>query len=151
MRLSRAAEYAVRCMLYLSVAGKGILVNRRIVAREMDIPAQFLGKIAQQLARAGLVEIIQGAKGGFRLTVLPAELTLLMVIEAVIGEIFLNDCILRPESCDRSPSCKVHVVWEKVRSQLRESLQKVTFATLITETPALVLDSHSGKPHSHNP
>jgi DNA-binding IscR family transcriptional regulator len=73
------------------------------------------------------------------------------VIEAVIGEIFLNDCVLRPESCDRSPACKVHDVWENVRNQLRESLRKVTFSTLITETPAFTLDSHSGKPDSFNP
>jgi Rrf2 family protein len=106
----------------------------------MDIPGQFLGKIAQQLARAGLIEIIQGAKGGFRLTVMPADLTLLSVIEAVTGEISLNDCILRPESCDRSPVCKVHLVWENVRNQLRESLRKATFATLITETPILPQD-----------
>jgi Rrf2 family protein len=151
MRLSRAAEYAVRCMLYLSVAGKGVLVSRRTVAGEMDIPEQFLGKIVQQLSRAGLIEIIQGAKGGFRLTVLPADLTLLTVIEAVIGEIFLNDCVLRPESCDRSPACKVHVVWENVRNQLRESLRNVTFAHLITETPVFSLDIHSGKPDSHTP
>ena len=146
MRLSKAAEYAVRCMLYLSVAGKGVLVSRRTVAGEMDIPEQFLGKIAQQLARAGLIEIIQGAKGGFRLTVLPAELTLLTVIEAVIGEMFLNDCILRPESCDRSPACKVHLVWENVRNQLRGSLRKATFETLITEAPAFAPDSHNDSP-----
>jgi Rrf2 family protein len=146
MRLSKAAEYAVRCMLYLSVAGKGVLVSRRTVAGEMDIPEQFLGKIAQQLARAGLIEIIQGAKGGFRLTVLPAELTLLTVIEAVIGEIFLNDCILRPESCDRSPACKVHLVWENVRNQLRGSLRKATFETLITEAPAFAPDLHNDSP-----
>jgi DNA-binding IscR family transcriptional regulator len=35
----------------------------------MDIPAQFLGKIAQQLARAGIIEIVQGSKGGYRLLV----------------------------------------------------------------------------------
>jgi Rrf2 family protein len=127
-------------MLYLSIAGKGILVSRRTIAGEMDIPGQFLGKIAQQLARAGLIEIIQGAKGGFRLMVMPADLTLLSVIEAVIGEISLNDCILRPESCDRSSACNVHLVWENIRKQLRESLRKATFATLITETPALPQD-----------
>jgi Rrf2 family protein len=151
MRLSRAAEYAIRCMLYLSIAGKGLLVSRRTVAGEMDIPEQFLGKIAQQLARAGLIEIVQGAKGGFRLAVDPAELTLLTVIEAVIGEIFLNDCILRPESCDRSPVCKVHIVWENVRNQLRDSLRKATFAALMTESPISVPDSHSGKTYSPNP
>jgi Rrf2 family protein len=149
MRLSRAAEYAVRCMLYLSIAGKGVLVSRRTVAGEMDIPEQFLGKIAQQLARAGLIEIVQGAKGGFRLMETPAELTLLKVIEAVIGEIFLNDCILRPESCDRSPDCKVHNVWENVRNQLRDSLRKATFETLTARIP--VPDSHAGKSCIHNP
>ena len=133
MRLSRAGEYAIRCMLYLSMAGKGSLVSRKTVALEMDIPEQFLGKIAQQLARAGLMEIVQGSKGGFRLMVSPDELTLLSVIEAVIGEIFLNDCILRPESCQRSSICKVHSVWENVKNQLRESLRKASFTSLITE------------------
>jgi Rrf2 family protein len=136
MRLSRAGEYAIRCMLYLSIAGKGVLVSRKTVAKEMDIPEQFLGKIAQQLARAGLIEIIQGARGGYRLLVVPGGLTLLSVIEAVIGKIFLNDCILRPESCDRSTACKVHVVWGNVRNQLRDSLQKVTFTALMDESPA---------------
>lgn len=151
MRLSRAAEYAVRCMLYLSIAGKGVLVSRSTVAREMDIPEQFLGKIVQQLARAGLIEIIQGAKGGYRLMIMPAELTLLSVIEAIIGEIFLNDCILRPESCDRSPACKVHFVWENARNQLRESLRNATFSTLITEAPALPPDSRSDKHYKPKP
>lgn len=118
-------------MLYLSMAGKGVLVSRKIVAREMEIPEQFLGKIAQQLARAGFMEIVQGAKGGFRLMVSPEDLTLLAVIEAVIGEIFLNDCVLRPESCHRSPDCKVHRVWADARDCFRESLRKATFASLM--------------------
>lgn len=151
MRLSRAAEYAVRCMLYLSTAGKGVLIGRRMVAREMDIPEQFLGKIAQQLARAGLIEIVQGVKGGFRLIVTPADLNLLAVIEAVIGEIFLNDCILRPESCKRSSACKVHVVWENARNQLRESLRAANFSSLIQETPILSPDVLSDANDSLNP
>jgi Rrf2 family transcriptional regulator, iron-sulfur cluster assembly transcription factor len=64
------------------------------------------------------------------LTVPSDELTLLRVIEAVIGEIFLNDCILRPESCDRRSACKVHVVWEKVRNNLWDSLRLATFDKL---------------------
>jgi Rrf2 family protein len=151
MRLSRAAEYGVRCMLYLSIAGKDVLVSRRMVAREMDIPEQFLGKIAQQLSRAGLIEIVQGVKGGFRLIVHPADLNLLTVIEAVIGEIFLNDCVIRPESCSRSPVCKVHVVWENTRNQLRESLRGATFSSLMPEAPVLSPDVPSDTIDSLNP
>ena len=133
MRLTRAGEYAVRIILYLSKQDAGGVSNRKQIAEHMDIPGQFLSKIAQQLARSGFIEIVQGAKGGLRLVVSPEELTLLDVVEAVVGEIFLNDCLMRPESCSRSNACAVHVVWEKARHQLRETLREATFAKLLKE------------------
>ena len=137
MKLTRAGEYAVRCLLYLSAQGMGVVCNRKQIAAEMDIPDQFLGKIAQQLARSGFLEIVQGARGGLRLVTSPDKLTLLDVVEAVIGEIFLNDCILRPESCNRSNACSVHRVWEKARNQLRDTLREASFADLLKENSCI--------------
>lgn len=133
MRLTRAGEYAVRCVLHLAAQGQGTLCARKDVADRMDIPDQFLGKIAQQLQRAGLIEIVQGARGGLRLIVPPSRVTLLDVVEAVIGEIFLNDCVLRPDTCDRSNACAAHVVWTKAKDQLRRTLQEATFAALLKQ------------------
>lgn len=133
MRLTRAGEYAVRCMLYLSCLGIDKVGGRKEIAQTMDIPAQFLTKIAQQLARAGYIEIVQGPKGGFRLIVPPENVTLLGVVEAVIGEIYLNDCLMRPDSCYRSPTCSVYNVWQKARNQLRETLEGTNFASLQSE------------------
>lgn len=133
MRLTRAGEYAIRCVLYMSKQEEGIVVSRNEIAQSMDIPNQFLGKIAQQLSRSGILEIIQGSKGGFRLSVSPEKLSLLDVVEAVMGEIFLNDCIFRPESCGRSSTCAVHFVWQKAKTQLRETLREATFAKLVKE------------------
>ncbi|HID34838.1 MAG TPA: Rrf2 family transcriptional regulator [Anaerolineae bacterium] len=137
MRLTRAGEYAVRCVLYLSAKGVGVVVSRKQISRAMDIPDQFLGKIAQQLARAGILQIVQGAKGGFRLLISPDELNLLDVVETVIGEIFLNDCLMRPDSCARSQSCAVNRVWEKARNHLRETLREATFDRLLKEESCL--------------
>ena len=134
MRLTRAGEYAVRCVLYLAYQGPGEVCNRKKIAQAMDIPSQFLGKIAQQLAQAGLIEVVQGSKGGLRLVIAPDKISLLDVVEAVIGEIFLNDCLLRPDSCNRSNSCAAHSVWEKARNQLRETLREATFAKLLKES-----------------
>jgi Rrf2 family protein len=97
----------------------------------MDIPDQFLGKIAQQLARSGIVEIAQGARGGFRLLRSPGDLCLLEVVEATIGEIFLNDCLMNPSICVRSAACAVNKIWERARDQLRETLGKATFKSLV--------------------
>ena len=133
MRLTRAGEYAVRFVFYLSGKEQGTVVPRREIAAAMEIPAQFLGKIAQQLARESIIEIIQGPKGGFRLLVNPAQVSLLEVVEAVVGEIFLNDCLMRPNACSRVNSCAVHQVWQKARTQLRETLGSATFAELVEE------------------
>ena len=133
MRLTRAGEYGIRCVLHLARHGKGTLVSRREIALRTDVPLHFLAKIAQQLARAGIIEILQGANGGYRLLADPAEITLLSVIEAIIGEISLNDCVGRPESCRSSALCTVHRVWNKANQQLRPTLQEADFATLAAE------------------
>ena len=129
--MTRAGEYAVRSVLYLASQGHGVVCNRQQIADAMDIPSQFLAKIAQQLAHAGIIEIVQGSKGGLRLAIAPEKVSLLDVVEAVIGEIFLNDCILRPESCNYRNACAAHLVWSKARNQLRETLHEATFAKLL--------------------
>ncbi len=137
MRLTRASEYSVRCVIYLAQQNQGVIANRKEIAKAMEIPHQFLGKIAQNLAKIGIIEIVQGAKGGLRLKVPPERLTLLDVVEAEIGVIFLNECVFRPSSCLRSPTCSVHKVWVKARNQLRDTLMKVTISNLLEESTCL--------------
>jgi Rrf2 family protein len=142
MRLTRAGEYAVRCVICLARnGGTEKVVSRQDVAQCGDIPSHFLAKIAQQLSRAGIIAILQGARGGYRLIVPPEKLTLLAVIEAIIGEIFLNDCVIRPESCHASSSCAVNKVWMQARNQLRQTLAQVTFAKLLEEDSCCILQS----------
>lgn len=133
MRLTRAGEYAIRCVLYLSMQEKGVIASRNEIADAMDIPRDFLTKIAQQLSRSEILEIIQGPKGGFRLQVPPEKLNLLDVIETMMGEIFFNECALRPETCSESCICAVHTVWVKARTQFRETLSQATFDQLIAD------------------
>ncbi len=133
MRLTRAGEYAIRCVLYLSMQKKGAVASRNEIADAMEIPRDFLTKIAQQLSRADIIEIIQGPKGGFRLLVSPEKLNLLDVIETMMGEIFFNECALRPETCSKSCTCAVHNVWLKARIQFRETLRQATFDQLIVD------------------
>ena len=130
MRLTRAGEYAIRCVLYLAIHRDRAIIPRKEIADAMDIPAQFLGKVAQHLARAGIIAIRQGAHGGYQLVRRAENVTLLAVVEAIDGEIYLNDCIHRPESCDRQGLCSVHHVWEQARRQLRDTLGSTNLAEL---------------------
>ena len=127
MRLTREGEYAVRTVLYLVTKGSDEITRRRDVSEAMEIPHDFLGKIAQKLAHAKILEIRQGPKGGYRLIPSPDEITILDVIEAVEGPIVLNPCLIHPSICRRSVSCGAHKVWLKARTDLRQTLGTATF------------------------
>ncbi|MBU0663671.1 MAG: Rrf2 family transcriptional regulator [Proteobacteria bacterium] len=146
MRLTRAGEYAIRCMVYLAFKGNGVLVAKQEIAVQADIPSPFLAKIAQDLARAHLIEIRQGPKGGYVLIKDPARITLLEVVEVMIGKIQLNDCVSRPGSCAASGRCRVHKVWDDASALLRHYLAGVTFAELCKDESCLpVFSVHNKK------
>ncbi len=130
MRLTRAGEYAIRCMIYLAHKGQGVLISKLEICERAEIPSHFMAKIAQELAKAQLIIIRQGPKGGYSLLPQPEDISLLQVVETMIGEIFLNDCIDRPQICTVSNSCSVHKVWATARNQLRETLDAVSLAEL---------------------
>ena len=130
MQITQSTEYAVRCVLHLALAPAGRAVPRREIAAAQGIPAPFLAKIAQRLARAGILRIQQGARGGYELLKPAQRLTLLQVVEAVEGDLTLNTCVLHPRTCTRTRVCAVHRVWTKAREDLRATLAGVTFAEL---------------------
>lgn len=131
MKITMAAEYAVRCILYLSKKGKGELTSKKEVAEHTDTPEKFLAKIAQDLAKAGIIDIKQGAKGGYSLRHEPKNITMLDVVETIIGEITLNECTTKPDICKASQTCSANLVWKQAREQVRETLQKANFDSLL--------------------
>lgn len=130
MKITMAAEYAIRCILYLSKKGQGVLTSRQEIAENANIPDKFLAKIAQDLARKKIISIKQGAKGGYQLRQNPEEISMLRVVEVIIGEISLNDCTTSPEICPASIDCSANMVWNKARDLVRQTLRDATFDKL---------------------
>ncbi|MBI4638690.1 MAG: Rrf2 family transcriptional regulator [Candidatus Rokubacteria bacterium] len=130
MRLTRQGDYAVRVMVDLAAQPQGAVVPRARIQARQDVPAAYLAKIVQALARAGLVRTHPGARGGVSLDVEPERLTLRRVIEAVEGPIHLNRCVVRPGACPRDRFCAVHPVWLRIQALLTRELDAVTIASL---------------------
>ncbi len=120
----------MRCALFLAMQERQRIVTRSEIVRGMEVPFHFLGKIAQALSRAGVLEIRKGARGGYRLARPAEDISLLQVVEAVEGPIFLNQCLLRPQSCSRSSFCAVHQVWAQAQQRMREVLGSASLAEL---------------------
>jgi Rrf2 family protein len=130
MRLTRQGDYAVRVMVDLAAHAPDQAVRREQIQVRQDVPAAYLAKIIQALARAGLVRTRPGARGGVTLNAPAEAVTLLQVIEAVEGPIRLNRCVEAPGACPRDRFCPVHLVWMRLQALVTRELDGVTIAAL---------------------
>lgn len=130
MIITRATEYAIRAILYMSTQPQGEIVYKRDICRSQDITPAFLTKILQPLIKEGIVGSQRGVGGGFYLTKDPSEITILDVVKSQEGPVYLNQCLIEQGSCSREFFCPVHGVWKEIREEFMETLSRHNFATL---------------------
>jgi Rrf2 family nitric oxide-sensitive transcriptional repressor len=80
--LSQTTEYALRAMVNLAT-GKGDARTAQDIAQESHVPLDYLSKVLNCLARAGLVTGQRGRGGGFQTARPASQITVLEVVSAV--------------------------------------------------------------------
>jgi len=128
MFITRKADYAVRCVLYLAKNKDQATINE--ISQTMNIPKTFLAKILQQLIKAGIVSSERGIKGGFKLIRAPEKISLLDIIEVIQGQSAINTCAIEAQKCKLSNQCPVHPVWVKLRVKIEKELKAMNFKKL---------------------
>lgn len=138
MKITAKADYAVRAVLELATADRGLIKGEQI-ARSQGIPLKFLENILVDLRHADLVHAQRGADGGYRLARDADEITLGAVIRAVEGPL----ASVRgepPESVEYQGSSEhLQTVWIALRASLRSVLDDLTLAEVVSgELPARI-------------
>ncbi|MFF3759533.1 RrF2 family transcriptional regulator [Streptomyces sp. NPDC002185] len=83
--MSEGVEWALHSCLNLAWIGPERAVTAARLAAYHDLPAAYLNKQLQALARAGIVTSVSGPKGGFRLARGLDRITLMDVYTAIEG------------------------------------------------------------------
>jgi len=133
MQLTRAADYAVRVMIYLAGPATEGRVSLPALAEATEAPESFLSKVLQTLSHAGLISSRRGQSGGFQISERGCKATMLEVIEAVDGPICLNVCLVSGRSCDRKGQCPAHPVWARAQMAMLDVLADAKVADLAAE------------------
>jgi Rrf2 family protein len=129
MQITRQADYAVRAVHYLAGLGPELRAATSQIAQEQRIPPSFLAKIVSQLSVAGLLQTSRGARGGVSLARPAEDISLLEVVEAIDGPIYLNECVAdKGGSCIFGEDCPMQPVWCEAQAKLVEILKSTTFA-----------------------
>lgn len=136
--ITRATEYAIRAILYMSRQPAGEIVYKKDICKAQGITPAFLTKILQPLIKDGIVGSQRGVGGGFYLAKPPAEITLLDIVKSQEGPVYLNQCLVEGESCEREFFCPVHGAWAEIRENFMATLARYDFASLAAKQELLL-------------
>jgi Rrf2 family protein len=132
MRISAKADYAVRAAIELATEEVVTPVKGERVADAQKIPLRFLENILGEMRHAGLVQSQRGAEGGYWLSRPAEEITLAEIIRAVEGPLATTRGE-RPEDLEyRGASEPLQTVWIALRANIREVLEQVTLADVVS-------------------
>ncbi|MDO9546201.1 MAG: Rrf2 family transcriptional regulator [Pelolinea sp.] len=128
MQITRQADYALRAVVYLAHLEENEKAATGIIAKAQNVPPSFLAKIISQLSIAGLIHTSRGARGGVSLARSADEISVLDVIEAIDGPVFLNECTENSNTCPFLASCPLKELWCEARTALVDKLSSAKFS-----------------------
>lgn len=128
--ISRTAEYALRAVLWLVQTPAGSQTTRQIAAGTCA-PPDYVSKVLQLLAKAGVVSSQRGLGGGFRLARDPAQVTVLEVITAVDPLEHIHTCPLGLQAHGKH-LCPLHRRLNDVVVQMETTFGATKLADLLT-------------------
>lgn len=135
--MNEGVEWAIHSCLNLTWLEPGEAVTAARLAAYYELPAAYLNKQLQALARAGILTSTPGPRGGFRLARSPQDISLLDVVTAIEGpeEAFRCEEILKKgpgehEGVDYRRRCFVSQAMRRAEMAWRRELAGQTLADL---------------------
>jgi Rrf2 family protein len=130
MQLSQTAEYALRAVVWLA-ENTGNPQTAQQIADGCRMPAGYLAKVLQPLAKAGVVSAQRGLGGGYVLEREAMGLSLLEVISAVEPVQRIRSCPLKIGS-HGSKLCALHQTLDDALATVEDALGSHTVGELLS-------------------
>lgn len=143
--LSNSCIYGIRAVIFLaSQPASNFKTGIKKISSDLNLPAPFLAKILQQLAKQKILSSSKGPHGGFSFLKDPRKLTLLDIVNAIDGNEIFTRCIIHSGLCDGGEDknyCSLHKDYEKPREELIRLFSNTTIYELVEKyaDPASVI------------
>ena len=140
MRVTTWTEYSLIIALHLAKRRRE--APDPIAARELAeierLPSDYVEQILLRLRRAGLVESVRGAKGGYFLAKEPSAISVRDVMTASEHQTFEVNCDTHPVDaarCSPGSTCSIRPVWHALQQRVDELLASISLADLMKQEP----------------
>ncbi|AUM65222.1 transcriptional regulator [Brevibacillus laterosporus] len=125
MRFTKATNYALHTMLALVSDSPVKPVGVQQLAEAQGVSPTYLSKILTRLVKAGMIESVSGANGGYRLSRKKDDITFLDIIHAIEGTSSLFECDFL-----HGNECLIQAVMMEAEQKMESHLKKMKLSDL---------------------
>ena len=107
------------------------------IADQTGVSRPLVANLLKTLTRAGLLESVRGASGGYRLARTQEEISLAQIIEAVEGPIRLVECVDAPfdnrhvRECSLTDTCVSRSAMRVVHNRIAKLMEEIYLPELL--------------------
>lgn len=143
MKLSTKGRYGLRAVLDLAINGEKEAIALSSIAERQDISISYLEQLIAKLKKAGIVNSIRGAQGGYILARKPEEISVGDILRALEGDLNPVDCaeiVGSGTSCVGSDICVTKYVWMRISDSINNTVDTMLLSELIGESKKVRLE-----------
>lgn len=129
--MPRQVEYALMVLADMQKANPGHLFSARELGDAHQVPFDVISKTLQRLCRSGILRSVQGKHGGYQIIRDLAAVSMLDLMEAVLGDVATVNCLRSGGDCPRLTTCNVSGPLQVLDQKLRDLYASVTVMELI--------------------
>ena len=135
MKLSTKGRYGLRALIDLAQYGEKEAVSIQSISARQQISDSYLEQLVRKLKKAGLVNSVRGAQGGYRLAKPAEKISVGDVLRALEGSIEAVSCQEGENpSCVGKDLCVARYVWQKVNKSIQETVDSIMISQLVEES-----------------
>lgn len=138
MKLSTKGRYGLRAFIDLAVFTENQPVSLTSIAQRQEISVSYLEQLMAKLKRAGLVESVRGAGGGYRIAKPADEISVGDVLRVLEGDLTPVECAGIDDNtsshCSSSSQCVSKIVWKRINDSINEAVDSIYIGELVRES-----------------
>lgn len=131
MRLSTKGRYGLRAVVDLAVNGQAEAVSISSIAMRQNLSESYLEQLIAKLRKAGIVNSVRGAGGGYVLARRPEEITVGDILRALEGKLCVVECPDNQNDCDKYDTCVTKYVWKRINDSINNVVDTMTLKEVI--------------------
>ena len=150
MKLSTKGRYGLRAIVDLAMNAQEEAVALSSIAERQNISISYLEQLIAKLKKAGLVNSIRGAQGGYVLAKDSKEISVGDILRALEGNLNPVDCSEIKEGaeteCSGKDVCVTKYVWKKISDSINQTVDNISLYELVQEGNAVKNKNQSSNP-----